>query len=34
MDEAGSKLNLSIDAVEEENAKARLAQIYKEKEKL
>ena len=32
IDEAGSKLNLSIDAVEEENAKARLAQIYKEKE--
>ena len=32
IDEAGSKLNLMIDAVEEESAKARLTQIYKEKE--
>lgn len=32
IDEAGSKLNLTIEAVEEESAKARLAQIYKEKE--
>ncbi len=32
IDEAGSKLNLTIEAVEEESAKARLTQIYKEKE--
>ena len=32
IDEAGSKLNLMVDAVEEESAKARLTQIYKEKE--
>lgn len=32
IDEAGSKLNLTIGSVEEENVKARLTQIYKEKE--
>lgn len=32
IDEAGSKLNLTIEGVEEENVKARLTQIYKEKE--
>ncbi|MFJ8265558.1 ATP-dependent Clp protease ATP-binding subunit [Peribacillus asahii] len=32
IDEAGSKLNLTIEGIEEEQAKARLAQIYKEKE--
>lgn len=32
LDEAGSKLNLTIESVEEESTKARLAQIYKEKE--
>ena len=32
MDEAGSKLNLTIEDSQEENAKERLLQIYKEKE--
>ncbi|MFD6442867.1 AAA family ATPase, partial [Peribacillus sp. NPDC060186] len=33
MDEAGSKLNLTIEDGQEEDVKERLAQIYKEKEK-